>query len=158
MWLLHLLPDSFLQWVVNVVLVAGFVATLVSFYLLKYIPLLGPYKTAARVASIVILLGGVYLKGGYSTEMAWRERVAELEAKIAVAEAKSKDANTKIVTRVVNKIQVVKTRGDDIVKYIDRVAVTDKEVIKFVESCPIPPAIIKAHNAAALNQPIEGTK
>ena len=31
----------------------------------------------------------------------------------------------------------------------------DKEVIKFVESCPIPPVIINTINAAAKNQPIQ---
>ena len=33
--------------------------------------------------------------------------------------------------------------------------VKDREVVKFVENCPIPGIIIKTHNAAALNQPIE---
>jgi hypothetical protein len=41
---------------------------------------------------------------------------------------------------------------------VDREVVKNQEVIRFVENCPIPDAIINTHNAAALNRPIEEKK
>lgn len=162
MWLLHLLPDSFLLLIVNCILVLGIVGTFFSFVILnrvlRFFPPLANYYRAFQTISVVLLLSGVYLKGGYSTEMTWRERVSEVEAKLKVAEEKSNQANVKIVTKVVKKLELVRTRGDDIIKYVDREVVKDKEVIKFVENCPIPQVIINTHNAAALNKPIGVTE
>jgi len=79
----------------------------------------------------------------------WETRVKEMEAKVAVAETQSKEENIKIVERVVNKIQIVRTRGEDIVKYVDREVV--KYDTKFAPGgiCEIPKEFIKAHNDAA---------
>jgi hypothetical protein len=90
--------------------------------------------------------------------MAWRERVQEVEAKLEVAEKRSAEVNTEIVTKIVTKTKLVTQRGDDIIKYVDREVVKNQEVIRFVENCPIPDIIINTHNAAALNRPIEGNK
>ena len=89
MWLLHFLPDSFLAFVVDAVLLAGFLSTVLTCFLLKHlirlVPTLAPHVKIAQIASVLLLLSGVYFKGGYSTEMAWRERVREAEAKVAEA-------------------------------------------------------------------------
>jgi len=79
----------------------------------------------------------------------WETRVKEMEAKVAVAETQSKEENIKIVERVVNKVQIVRTRGEDIVKYVDREVV--KYDTKFAPGgiCEIPKEFIKAHNDAA---------
>jgi len=111
-----------------------------------------------QIAGILLLTVGVYFQGGYTTEMAWRERVAEVEAKLAVAEKRSAEVNTEIVTRVVTQTKLIKERGDDIIRYVDREVVRDQEVIRFVENCPIPEIIVNTHNAAALNRPIEEKK
>ena len=101
---------------------------------------------------------GVYFEGGYTTEMAWRERVREVEAKLAAAETQSAEVNTEIVTKVVTQTRIVRERGDDIIRYVDREVVRNQEVIRFVENCPIPDVIVNTHNAAALNRPIEEKK
>ena len=56
------------------------------------------------------------------------------------------------------KIIYVKEKGLVIKQYLDRVVTQDKEVIKFVEHCPIPAKIIETHNAAAVNTPVEEKK
>jgi hypothetical protein len=100
----------------------------------------------------------VYWRGGYAVEQDWRERVAEVQARLEVAEKRSAEVNTEIVTKVVTKTKLVTQRGDDIIKYVDREVVKNQEVIRFVENCPIPEIIINTHNAAALNRPIEEKK
>ncbi len=157
MWILHLLPDAFVAAIVNTILIAGILVTVAGFFV-RFIPFVNTYRTPVQIAGIVLLTAGVYFEGGYSTEMAWRERVREVEAKVAAAQAQSAETNTEIVTKFVNRTRVIHERGQDIVNYIDREVVRNQDVIKFVENCPIPSIIIATHNAAALNQPIEKTK
>jgi hypothetical protein len=47
------------------------------------------------------------------------------------------------VEKTVTKTQVVKQRGEDIVKYIDR------EVVKFDANCAVPKEFVATHNQAA---------
>ena len=112
----------------------------------------------AQILGIALLVIGVYWRGGYAVEQDWRERVREVEARLEVAEKRSAEVNTEIVTRVVTQTKIVRERGDDIIKYVDREVVKNQEVIRFVENCPIPEIIINTHNAAALNRPIEEKK
>lgn len=154
MWLLHFLPDTFLQFIVNAVLITGIIGTVLFCFLLnkilRFFPPLAAYYKALQIGSVVILLAGVYFKGGYATEMLWRDKVKEVEAKLAEAETASKKENIKIVERVVKKTEVVRQRGRDVVQYIDR------EVTKYDNTCVIPKEFIKAHNDAAT--PVEMKK
>ena len=148
MWILHFLPDALILWICNIVLLAGILLTAAAFFI-RRIPVINQYRTPAQVLGIALLVIGVYWRGGYAIEMEWRERVAEVEARVAAAEAQSTEENVKIVTKVVTKIQVVRTRGEDIVKYVDR------EIIKYDTKfapggqCEIPQEFIRAHNSAA---------
>jgi hypothetical protein len=157
MWILHLLPDSLIAWFVNLILITGAVVTAAGFFV-RFIPFVNTYRIPVQIAGILLLTTGVYLHGGYTTEMAWRERVREVEAKLAAAETRSAEVNTEIVTRVVTQTKIVRERGNDIIRYVDREVVKNQEVIQFVENCPIPEIIINTHNAAARNQPIEEKK
>ena len=157
MWLLHLLPDSLISWIVDVVLIAGTVITVAGFFV-RFIPFVNTYRIPVQIAGILLLTVGVYFEGGYTTEMAWRERVREVESKLEIAQKQSAEVNTEIVTKVVTQTRIVKERGDDIIRYVDREVVKNQEVIRFVENCPIPDIIINTHNAAALNHPVEEKK
>jgi len=157
MWILHLLPDALIAWVVNTILIAGAVVTVAGFFV-RFIPFVNQYRIPVQIAGILLLTTGVYFHGGYAVEQDWRERVAEVQARLEVAEKRSAEVNTEIVTKIVTKTKLVTQRGDDIIKYVDREVVKNQEVIKFVENCPIPEIIINTHNAAALNRPIEEKK
>jgi 4-hydroxyphenylpyruvate dioxygenase-like putative hemolysin len=124
----------------------------------RFIPFVNQYRIPVQIAGILLLTLGVYFEGGYTTEMAWRERVREVEAKLQVAEKQSAEVNTEIVTKIVTQTKLVTQRGDDIIRYVDREVVRDQEVIRFVENCPVPEIIVNTHNAAALNRPIEEKK
>jgi len=86
---------------------------------------------------------GVYFRGGVAVEQQWRERVAEVEAKLRVVEQQSAKENTRIETRVVNRTEYITRRGQDIVQYVDR------EVAKYDATCSIPGEFIQAHNRSA---------
>jgi hypothetical protein len=126
----------------------------VAAFFTQTVPLLNQYRLPAQVLGIALLVIGVYWRGGYAVESEWRERVAELELKVAAAEKQSAEVNTEIVTKIVTKTKVIRERGDDIVQYLDREVVKNQEVIRFVENCPIPDIIVNTHNAAAVNRPV----
>lgn len=153
MWLLHFLPDSFLQFIVHAILIAGVVGTFLTFFvvnrILRAVPMLSRYVNVAQLVSAALLVAGVYLEGGYSTEMQWRERVAEVEAKVAAAEQQAKDANAVLDTKSAEKVRVIKEKAVVVKQYIDR------EVTKYDSTCAIPDPVIKAHNAAAKNESVK---
>ena len=142
MWILHFLPDGFILFIVYAVLCVGSVLTAAS-YLIRWIPGISAYKLPMRIAGILLLICGVYFYGGYSTEMIWRERVAEMEAKVAEAEKKSAKVNT-----VIKKVYVDRVRRVTEQKVViqDRI-VKEKEIID--KDCRVPPEAINILNSAA---------
>ena len=155
MFILHLLPDGFLEFIVNAVLLLGVVSCVLSFFVLNrfmsMFPMLANYRLIMQVASVLILSAGLYFKGGYSTEMMWRERVAEVEAKLKLAEEESKKVNTVIQEKIVNRTQVIKEKGEKQIEYIDKVVIQKEDVVKYIEKCPaVPKIIIDEINKAAM--------
>ena len=113
MWMLAFFPDAFLAWIINIILITGIIGFAASFffgYVVRWLPAIAPYHLLIQVVSIVLLVAGVYFKGGYSVEMDWRAKVAELESKVAISEQKSKEANTQIQTVYVDRVKVVKEK------------------------------------------------
>jgi hypothetical protein len=152
MWVLSILPDSLLSFFVNLVLIVGFLGVVVSSafkYVVRYFPQIIPYRIALQVISVLLLSLGVYFKGGQVVEEKWRERVTELEAKLALAEIESQKENVKIVEKIVTKTQVIKERGEEIIRYVE--VEVGKYNDKFAPGgvCEIPAEFIKAHNNSA---------
>ena len=148
MWILHFLPDSVILWFCNILLCAGILLTIAGFFAHR-IPLVWQYQLPFKVLGIALLVLGVYFRGGYSVEMAWRERVAEVEAKLAIAEKASSEANVQLEQNGQTKIRVIREKGTVVKQYIDR------EVTKYDNTCTIPAEVVKAHNAAAKNEAIK---
>ena len=163
MWLLSFLPDTLLMYIVNVVLIVGVISFFLAFFvlhkILNKIPGLSKYALAFQIVSAVLLTAGIYFKGGYTTEMMWRDRVKELEGKVAAAEAEAKKENVVIQEKIVKQKEFIKGKTEYITQYIDKEVVKKEEIIKYVERCPVPQPIIDAHNAAAvMNKAAEGPK
>jgi hypothetical protein len=148
MWILHFLPDALILWICNTVLLVGVLLTASAFFI-RRIPVINQYRTPAQILGIALLVAGVYWRSGYAVEQEWRERVAEVQARVAAAEAASREENVKIVTKVVTKTQIIRTRGETITKYIDREIVRYDEKFAQGGMCEIPQEFIKAHNSAA---------
>jgi len=142
MWILHFLPDSVILWFCNSLLLAGIILATVAFFV-KNIPIINQYRVPAQVLGIVLLVLGVYFRGGLAVEQEWRERVAQVEARLAVAEKASAEANGKIDARAQQRTAQVRERTQLIRQYVDR------EVVKYDAGCAIPQPFIEAHNRAA---------
>jgi type VI protein secretion system component VasK len=155
MWILQFLPDSLILWFTNIVLLAGVVLTIAGWFAHR-IPVIYQYQLPFRIIGVVLLIAGVYLRGGYAVESEWRARVAELEDRLKIAQEASQQVNTQIETKVVTKTLVVKEKANALIQYVDREIFKDREIIKEVNICPVPQEAIDVHNEAArMNQAIE---
>jgi hypothetical protein len=156
MWMLSFVPDSFLLYIVNAILIAGAIGTFLTFFILhrvvRWFPAIAPYHLILQIISIVLLIGGVYLKGGYSVEMEWREKLRVAEERARLAEEQAKVVNEVIVTQYKDRVKTVK---EQVVVYQDKI----KEVEKIInQECKVAPEVIDIHNAAAKNKKMEANK
>lgn len=142
LWMLNLLPD----WIFYAILAIGTIGLI----LLKFTPFIPViYRTAVAPVLFLFFVFGIFMLGSIYASKDWVARVKEMEEKVAIVEKQSKEENTKIVTKIVNKTQVVKERGQEIIKYVDR-EVTKYDT-KFLPGgeCEIPKEFIKSLNDAA---------
>ena len=153
MWMLSFVPDSLLIWIVNTILVIGAIGSFLSFFvlhkILNKIPALAPYYLLIQVVSAVLLIAGIYFKGGYDVEASWRDKVRVAQEKAVLAEQQAKEANVKLDAEIKKKQRVVK---ENTIVYRDRI----REVEKIIDKeCKVAPEAIDIHNAAAKNKPLE---
>ena len=137
-WLIAFLPN----FVITLLIAAGVVGLLVASFVGK-VPFIKQYNLLIKITSLVLLVCGIYLQGAAGYKAGTDKAVAELQLKLAKAEAKSAQANTKIVEKIVKDTQVIHEKGKTITQYIDR------EIIKYDDKCKLPVEVIRAHNAAA---------
>ena len=107
MWLLQLIPSSWLSFMAVAILVAGIVLFFAG-KIFKHLPFFRRYNLPMRVIGFILLLLGAYFNGGLGVEMEYRERIAEMEQRIEVAEAKSQEENIQIIEKIVTQTKIVK--------------------------------------------------
>jgi hypothetical protein len=156
MWMLSFVPDSFLLYIVNAILIAGAIGTFLTFFILhrivRWFPAIVTYHLILQIISIALLIGGVYLKGGYGVEIEWREKLRVAEERAKLAEEQSKIVNEVVVTKYKDRVKTVK---EQVVVYQDKI----KEVEKIInQECKVAPEVIDIHNAAAKNKKLEANK
>lgn len=139
MWILNWLPD----FVFYALVLAGLAGLVISTFFLRFVPFLYAYRMPVKVASIAAMLIGVWFSGGIANEELWQARIKEVESKLAAAEVEAAEENVRIVEKVVVQQKVVKERGEEIIKYVDR------EIVKYDQQCVIPKEFVNAHNSAA---------
>lgn len=142
MWILHFLPDSLILWAINLMLITGSSAVIAGLFVHR-IPVISQYQLPFRILGIALLTAGVYFRGGYAAEEAWRDRVADLQARVAQAQQQSQQANVVLDAQVIKKVKVIQDREVVVKQYIDR------EIVKYNSSCVIPQEFVKAHNDSA---------
>lgn len=148
MWLLHLLPDSFILFIVYALMGLGALGIIAGFFI-KFIPWINIYRTPIQIVSIILFCSGVYWYGGYTTEMLWREEVVRLEEQVAEAEKKSVKTNTVIKKVYVDRVKIVK---QDVVVVQEKI----REVEKLIDKdCKVAPEAIQLLNQSA--RPRQGT-
>ena len=143
-WIFSLIPDAILNWVYWAIIAVGITGMFAGWFG-KFIPIYGRYIGFIKPLGIALVVLGVWLRGGYDTEMAWRAKVEEAEAKVAKAEAASQEVNTKLEAKIKEK-QKVRVEYYNTVK--ERIV---KETQVIDAECKVAPEAIKDLNDAAKN-------
>jgi hypothetical protein len=149
-FLWSLVPDWLITVLVNGLIIAGLVGISAA-WIARWIPYFNLYRGPIQLVGIVCLVLGVYFKGGADVERAWRERVRELEAKIAVAEKQSAEANA----RLSNQLEQNKRLTQE-VKNANQAAIR-ANAGKINAECRVPDIAISLHNSASKNQISSGS-
>ena len=140
LWLLQFLPD----WVYYGILGLGLVGLAVT-YLLKFIPIpaIYIYRTPIQLVAVAMIAFGVYMSGVIANEQKWKDRVAQLEKEYAESKVVSEKVNTEVITKYITKREVIREKGEEQIRYIDR------EITKYNDICKLPKELITVHNNAA---------
>lgn len=153
-WMLSLLPD----WLWTALLVGSTVGLIASL-IIKRIAFISQYRFPIQAVSFITLLVSIWFLAVASANSVWEAKIKDLEAKVKLAEEQATNKNTEIQEKVVEKTKVVREKGKDIIKYIDREIVKKEEIVKYIEQCPVPKEIIDIHNQAVdMNKAAEGKK
>ena len=148
--MLSLIPDAVLNWLYWAIIAAGLTG-LVASWIGRLIPFYGKYAKILKPLGIVLLVLGVWLRGGYDTEMVWRARVAEMEQKVQVAEAKSQKTNVIIKKKIVERQKIVK-------QYVDVVKTEIQVQKEFIDKdCKVSDEAINLYKKSVAG-PDEGSK
>lgn len=138
MWLLGLLPGWFWHLLLGVSLI-----TIAATYFLRMIPFMAVNAIQLRFVATILLILTVWMEGGIANEAKWQARVQELEAKVAASEKAAAEANSKIETVYVDRVQVVKE-----IQYVTKNRI-DKNAAKIDQNCTIDPEVIEILNQAS---------
>jgi hypothetical protein len=148
MWILDWLPF----WIFHLVVLAGF-AGLAASLVFKFIPFVSIYRLPIQVVSIAILVFGVYMEGGISNQEKWEARVAETKLEMSKKETASAEVTTKVVTKYINKVQIVKEKGDEIIKQVPVYISKDADA-----KCDVPTGFVVLHDSASRNEVPDPTR
>lgn len=149
-WMFSIIPDAVLNWVYWLIIAVGLTGMFAGWFG-KFIPVYGRYISFIKPVGIILVVLGVWLRGGYDVEMAWRAKVAEAEAKVAKAEAASQEVNTKLESERKKKAKV---RTEYITTVKERIV---KETQVIDAECKVAPEAISILNDAAKNSIKKGT-
>lgn len=144
MWMLSFLPN----WVFYALLLVSGGGLFLSTFFAK-LPFVGTYAKPIQIGSIVGLVFSVYMCGGIANEEGWQKKVLEQQAEIAQLKQKEAEVTTKVVTKYIDKIQVVKETNNAISKYITKDADS---------KCDLPVSFSVLHDAAAKNELPDATR
>jgi hypothetical protein len=149
MWQLAILwsfvPDWLITILVNGLIIAGLVGISAS-WIARWVPYFALYRGPIQAIGIICLVLGVYFKGGADVERSWRERVKELEAKVAIAEKQSIEANKKLSDQLNQNKRLTQE-----VKNANQAAVR-ANASKIDAECHVPDVAIELLNSASQNK------
>lgn len=148
MWILDWLPF----WIFHLTVLVG-LAGLAASLVLKFVPFISTYQLPIQVASIAVLVFGVYMEGGISNQEKWEAKVAEAKLEMAKKETASAEATTKVVTKYINKVQIVKEKGDEIIKQVPVYITKDDDA-----KCDVPTDFVVLHDSASRNEVPDPTR
>jgi hypothetical protein len=144
-FLWSLIPDWMITVLVNGLIIAGLVGISAS-WIARWVPYFNMYRGPIQAIGVICLVFGVYFKGGADVERSWRERVAKLEAQVAVAEKQSQEANAKLSNQLAQNKKLTQE-----VRNANQASIR-ANAEKINAECRVPDVAIGLHNSASQNK------
>ena len=138
MWLLNFLPNYIFH-ILSLIGLIGLIVTLLP------LPIL--YKSSIQIISIAILTFAIYMEGAISNQAKWQAKVAALQVEIAKKETISANITTEVITKYVDRVKIVKEKGNVIIKEIPTY-ITKTDDAK----CVVPNGFVVLHDSASRNE------
>jgi hypothetical protein len=145
-WMLQLIPDSLFVWITYALFLTGVVLYIAS-KLATILPFVSRYKLGAELLGVAVLIVSAYFYGG----VGYRQMIADLKDKIAVAEQQSRDANTALEKKTQEKIKVIKETV-----YVNKTIIKETAGRQIDSQCVLPKSAVSLHNSASDNQVSRG--
>jgi len=136
-----------ISYLVHILFIIGLVGSII----IKFVKRFSYIAKFAAPLFYILFLAGVYLEGNLNGTSNYLKAVAAFNEKIKEAEGKSKEVNERIKTVYVDRVQIIKEKGKDNVKYIEKV------VTKYDNMCTLSNAAIGVHNSASQNEVARST-
>jgi hypothetical protein len=145
-WMLQLIPDSLFVWITYALFLAGIVLYIAS-KLATIIPFVSRYKLAAELSGVAVLIVSAYFYGGIE----YRQMIADLKDRVAVAEQQSKDANAALEKKTKEKVRVIKETV-----YVNKTIIKETAGRQIDSQCVLPKSAVSLHDSASGNQVSRG--
>ena len=146
MILLSFIPD----WIFYAITLLGVAGTVLVISFGWIIPI--EYKLGIQILSAFLLVLGAFFVGGISNEAEWQLKVKEMEAKVAIQEARAAEITNEVVTKYVDRVKIVEGKTHEIIKkvpvYINK---------KSDDKCIVNNGAIILHNASASQTEVPNT-
>jgi len=144
-WLVEHIVSIVPFWVWFTIACAGGVGYFFS-GIITMVPFLMPYKEPVKIFFIIVCLSGTFMCGSDGVTSVWQQQIKEANARIAAAEAKSKELNVVIQKEYVDRVKTVK----EVQLQIQSQIVKDSTAID--AECKVAREAIEDINAAALSK------
>jgi hypothetical protein len=144
--MLQLIPDSVFVWITYALFLVGIVLYIAS-KLVAVLPFISRYKITAELAGVVALVVAAYFYGGVE----YRQMIADLKDRVAVAEKQSQDANTALEKKTQEKVRVIKETV-----YVNKTIIKETAGRQIDSQCVLPRSAVSLHDSASGNQVSRG--
>ena len=106
-----------------------------------------PYRLLALVVLGVALIGFGWIKGAGHVQAKWDAAVQQQTLQVATARQKQAEATVKVVTQYVDRVRIVREKGDTIIKEVPVYVPVQADA-----ACTINRGFVRLHDAAAAGE------
>lgn len=106
-----------------------------------------PYRLLALLALAVVLVGFGWVKGAAHVQAQWDAAVQQQTLQVAAVRQKQAEATVKVVTQYVDRVRIVREKGDTIIKEVPVYVPVEADT-----ACTIHRGFVRLHDAAAAGE------
>ena len=106
-----------------------------------------PYRLLALIALAVALLGFGWVKGAAHVQAQWDAAIQQQSLQVAARRQKQAEATVKVVTQYVDRVRVVREKGDTLIKEVPVYVPVEADT-----ACTIHRGFVRLHDAAAAGE------